>query len=74
MSEFLKKEQAEDLQSNGWELIKNASGTAWFGSDWDEGWLGNVTDLLPDIPDGENGMDFLIVAYRSTPNTDEETE
>ena len=77
MSKFLTKEQTEDLENNGWKLIDNESGLVWFGTDWDTGWLSNITDLLPSIPDDDGGegtgLNFLIIAYVPTNSEDEET-
>ena len=75
MSEFLTKKQAENLKSDGWELIDNESGTAWFGSDFEEGWIHHVTELLSlentDTVMRAYGVDFLVVGYRAV-NTEEQ--
>ena len=75
MSNFLTKKQQYDLEKNGWELIDNESGTAWFGSDFEEGWINKVTELLSlentDTVMRAYGVDFLVVGYRAV-NTEEQ--
>ena len=63
--EFLKPEQAKELKKQGWDLIPNESGVVWFGSNFDEGWLHNVTEAMPIEFENADGFDFLVVAYRS---------
>ena len=46
MKDFLKKKQKADLEKYGWQLMDGKDGTIWFGSDFDEGWFGNVVDLV----------------------------
>ena len=46
MSEFLTKEQANDLQGNNWKLIDTESGVAWFGANFEEGWIWQVLEAL----------------------------
>ena len=71
MSEFLTKEQANDLQGNNWKLIDTESGVAWFGANFEEGWIWQVLEALS-LEDAEplsrsaEGVDFLVVAYRPT--------
>jgi hypothetical protein len=64
MSDFFTQKQTEKLKKNGWEIIANdETKLRWFGSDWNEGWMHKVTDLLGVHPEGA-GMDFLVVATR----------
>tara|TARA_R100001163_G_C4891225_1_gene84095 strand:- start:46 stop:261 length:216 start_codon:yes stop_codon:yes gene_type:complete len=71
MSDFFTQKQTEKLKENGWEIIaKDETKLRWFGSDWNEGWMHKVTDLLGVHPEGA-GMDFLVVATRVVPQEGE---
>jgi len=75
-SKFLTKKQENELKENDWKLIDNESGVVWFGADWSDGWLSNITDVLPNLPDDDGGegtgLNFLIVAYVATKTEQEE--
>ena len=71
MSNFLTKKQQYNLEKHGWQLIDSSDGTRWFGSDFDEGWLHRVTDLL-EINEDCDGMDFLVIGYKPTNHENEE--
>jgi len=77
MSKFLTKKQENELKENDWRLIDNESGVVWFGANWSDGWLSNITELLPSIPDDDGGegtgLNFLVVAYVRTNSENEET-
>ena len=75
MKDFLTEKQTADLEKYGWQLMGGKDGTKWFGSDFDEGWIGNVVDLvsLDHTEDWKHadGMDFLVIGYKPTFNEDE---
>ena len=75
MKDFLTKKQKADLEKYGLQLMDGKDGTKWFGSDFDEGWIGNVVDLvsLDHTEDRKHadGMDFLVIGYKPTFNEDE---
>ena len=71
MSKFLTKKQADDLKEHDWNLVDTESGVAWFGANFEEGWIWQVLEALS-LEDAEplsrsaEGVDFLVVAYRPT--------
>jgi len=73
MSNFLTKKQQYDLKKQGWKLIDDESGTAWFGADFEEHWIHHVTELL-EINEDCDGMDFLVIGYKPTNDEEEEFE
>lgn len=76
MKKFLTKKQYKEIEKGGWEPIDNESGTAWFGSDFEEGWIHHVTELLSlentDTVMRAYGVDFLVVGYRAGNTENEE--
>ena len=82
MSKFLTKKQANDLKENDWDLVNTESGVAWFGANFEEGWICQVFEALS-LEDEESlwradGVDFLVIAHRPTKieddSEDEETD
>ena len=70
MAKFLTDKQQEYIKGYGWQPMDGETGLRFFGSDFDEGWLHRVTDLLK-INEDCDGMDFLVIAYKPT-NREEE--
>ncbi len=70
MGKFLTDKQEEYIKRYGWQPMDGETGLRFFGSDFGEGWIGNVVDLLG-IDHTEDwkhadGMDFLVIAYKPT--------